>query len=745
MEEQYVVLPSTTGVAGDASVVAASGEGRGPASTKYLVTAPRRGETEAVAPACSPSTTVDTRKENEGAAAATVAPAADAHMERSSGGPSNDENNDGSCNNGVLREIDAIIAALSDEEKNAYLNAKSHRGDDSISLPASESPYYFYYFRHGNGYRDIRDAARAMALYWTVRRDVFGEDRYARSMDLTGDGAVTREDIKVFECGAAYSLPSDRDGHSVICFDLTKTGKGPAYISSATIDDGGPVISPAQQQQRHRAGFYLWHVAATENAAKSATSGLVILCCLKLSEASRLASDIMWELFGQSVHLAPPPYAIHIALLDSDLGKNAEKRGRLSMDDALEAVEPVLSQVIGSDLEDRVFVHVCDTEDPPESLFRAGLSRRKLPACIGGGWTDSDARYWIMSRRALEISKKATSSKALKQEERIGVRGSPASSSPVKRRNLNPSKYKHKEPSSSETSVHQSKPPFSLLFTPSTKNPEEVGMRRQGIDSSRDADIDRAIMALDEDKKAVYAEAKARIPDIVKKETDPTAFFSVTQPDVDEAAARLALNWKIRKELFSNRAYLPLTQTGEGALTRTDLSALSTGVILILPADAQGRPVVYFDLAKLGSEIRDSFRRLAFYMFSVACEVSAAPDRGFMVVTSLQSESGKAQVSIGDILNVIPGLLTSCHVICYQALSERPNLPEDHFREIAKSIFGQLPESKLHVHMDGSRSQAIEKLSLHGLLPLSLPRSIGGSWGVERFVEWCELRTRFEW
>jgi hypothetical protein len=664
-------------------------------------------------------------------AAAAVAYGVDARAESSSGAPGNDDSGGG--DRAIVREIEAVIANFSNEEKSAYLNAMNRRGHDSSSVPDGESPFhYFYHFRRDDGRRrDLLDAAaRAVAQYWAVRRDVFGEDRYALPMDLTGDGAVAREDGAALESGAVCSLPKDRDGRSTVCFDLTKTEKDPASSSVAATADDDAARAETRRLQHLRAGFYLWHVAATENAKSAATSGMVILCCLNLSDASRLASDVPWELFGRSLPFAPPPCAIHIALLASDA---PEQERRPSIDDALEALEPILSQVIGSDLEDRVYVHVCNAEDPPASLARAGLSRRHLPACIGGGRTDSDAQYWVMSRRALEMSKKVVSLRALRQEERVAY--------PVKHQKLNPSKRKREEPSS----VDPSKPPFSSPSKPSKKKAGVWTKRRPAIDPKRHADVDHAAMALDDDSKRAYAEAKDLVPDLVKKETDPLDFFAATEPDVHKAAERLASNWTMRKELFSSRAFLPLTQTGEGALNRADLSMLSNGVILVLPADAEGRPVVYFDATKLGTEIRSPFPRLAFYMLSVACDVSAAPNRGFVIVMSLQSDSGAAQASIGDVLDVIPGQLASCHVVCYQALSDRPDLTEDHFREIAKSYFGPLPESKLHVHMDRSRPQALDRLGAHGLLPASLPKSIGGSWGVERFVEWCELRTRFEW
>jgi len=71
-------------------------------------------------------------------------------------------------------------------------------------------------------------------------------------------------------------------------------------------------------------------------------------------------------------------------------------------------------------------------------------------------------------------------------------------------------------------------------------------------------------------------------------------------------AYRLVGYWKFRRELFGDKAFLPMTQ--DGALA-DDMDALTANVMLILPNDIHGRAVVFFDRAAMKPHIasRESF------------------------------------------------------------------------------------------------------------------------------------------
>jgi len=73
------------------------------------------------------------------------------------------------------------------------------------------------------------------------------------------------------------------------------------------------------------------------------------------------------------------------------------------------------------------------------------------------------------------------------------------------------------------------------------------------------------------------------------------------------AAQRLVSYWKFRRDLFGEKFWLlPMTQVGAMA---DDLDTLAKGLVLVLPNDAKGRAVFFFDRTAMKPEIasRKSF------------------------------------------------------------------------------------------------------------------------------------------
>jgi hypothetical protein len=70
-----------------------------------------------------------------------------------------------------------------------------------------------------------------------------------------------------------------------------------------------------------------------------------------------------------------------------------------------------------------------------------------------------------------------------------------------------------------------------------------------------------------------------------------------------EAARKVVDYWKVRVELFGeDRAYLPLTLTGDGALTEGDMEVFRTGVFMILPKTVHGKPTLFHDRSRYESQ-----------------------------------------------------------------------------------------------------------------------------------------------
>ncbi|KAL7573247.1 hypothetical protein ACA910_021788 [Epithemia clementina (nom. ined.)] len=122
-------------------------------------------------------------------------------------------------------------------------------------------------------------------------------------------------------------------------------------------------------------------------------------------------------------------------------------------------------------------------------------------------------------------------------------------------------------------------------------------------------------------RKVAYVHAMHHAPHVVATESDALIFLWHCQYNVTMAAERLVLYWNARWDLFGpTRACLPLTQTGQGALTSHDVLQLKAGFPALLSPTAQphGQAVLYCD--------RGQFLRTSSSTTSTAA--GAAPSSG---------------------------------------------------------------------------------------------------------------------
>ena len=124
------------------------------------------------------------------------------------------------------------------------------------------------------------------------------------------------------------------------------------------------------------------------------------------------------------------------------------------------------------------------------------------------------------------------------------------------------------------------------------------------------------------DKKDLL-EALQTVPELVAAESPLSRFLRAveqpqyggsssspmqTMPVMQAACKKLAAYWKLRREIFQERAMLPLSLLSEedsrnagsnaSVLTAQDMEVIQTGAISILPKDRMGRTVLTLDHSK---------------------------------------------------------------------------------------------------------------------------------------------------
>jgi hypothetical protein len=119
--------------------------------------------------------------------------------------------------------------------------------------------------------------------------------------------------------------------------------------------------------------------------------------------------------------------------------------------------------------------------------------------------------------------------------------------------------------------------------------------------------VNEAIENMQDKDKADYVYALEHAPLLVRKESCIADFLRSEKGIPEAAAKRLVDYWRIRREIFGRqRAFLPMTL--QGAMSE-DIDVLKAGVIVLLPPDKHGRPVLFVKRCQLlpANGSRESF------------------------------------------------------------------------------------------------------------------------------------------
>jgi hypothetical protein len=250
-------------------------------------------------------------------------------------------------------------------------------------------------------------------------------------------------------------------------------------------------------------------------------------------------------------------------------------------------------------------------------------------------------------------------------------------------------------------------------------------------------------------EKAAYLEAKKQCPLLVETEPELVRFLEYDKFDVWSAARRLVKYWSIRQDLFEERAFLPMHQTGNGALSKVDLEVLSTGFVNLLHVG--GSPIVCFVPSRLDKDtnIIISRRRCTFYIMSVIMKTIPASRLSFSAIMMLNQigfqQAGNPTLNMVKELPIYPehGVLAHCPV----DVKRKP------FFDIIVPVFIKLfgrdgsrygKNGTLEAVSAVSSQHLAEKLVGRGYQRDSLPTECGGTWSVAKFRQWQLERKELE-
>jgi len=258
--------------------------------------------------------------------------------------------------------------------------------------------------------------------------------------------------------------------------------------------------------------------------------------------------------------------------------------------------------------------------------------------------------------------------------------------------------------------------------------------------------VEDVIRSFSMKEKSAFLEAKEKAPYLIAKESNPRCFLVSENMNVLAAARRLASYWTMRRDVFEDRAFLPLNQTGEGALSRGDMALLSNGFLMQLPNTQTGHSVLLYDQSKSDKQAKDSNYRIIFYWLSVAAENVKSRKEGLIILSLVQNVKRVSQVkgrSMEAIMNVLPMRIQHVHAF---VLNKQLRGSDDSIVSHTAKLFGCYSIEKITIYRTSSESDIINKLeSDYGMKKRHLPQVIGGNWGYADTLLWLEYRTRWEW
>ena len=268
---------------------------------------------------------------------------------------------------------------MSENDKSAYDEAMNR----CPQLVETESdPFHFWKFCNS----DIWSAGKKLCKYWQFRKKVFGPDKAFLPLDLTGHGAMDRDDIKLLQSGWMSLLPPWKSKTQPVVFaDRRK------LLPTCTLD------------QKLRVVLYLTKECCINHPTIS-TEGVHYLFMLAMPkmnknefdhEFSRVLSIFVYEALPAKIH----------AKVILDLPKRRAK------DDGNFSVQNILSKYLKSTLDaggkmrDFEFLYEHKKGDILDKLIAQGASKEGLPESVGGCWKYSEMIDWCTEKMKVDRQK----------------------------------------------------------------------------------------------------------------------------------------------------------------------------------------------------------------------------------------------------------------------------------------------------------------------------------------------------
>jgi len=177
--------------------------------------------------------------------------------------------------------------------------------------------------------------------------------------------------------------------------------------------------------------------------------------------------------------------------------------------------------------------------------------------------------------------------------------------------------------------------------------------------------LQHALNSIPMTEKLDYLAALQVAPDLVLKESDPTCFLRCTNFDAPSAARKLVFYWKSRRSIFGDRAYRPMTLTGDGAMSAEEIAFIKSGYIAYAPKDQEGCTVVIYDGSRRNCDLYHVRKRAIFYHGQLFSKNPQSQTAGFVILCVINAPKYDQLTAeaIYIVTNVFPSKLKAWHCL----------------------------------------------------------------------------------
>lgn len=273
--------------------------------------------------------------------------------------------------------VEEAIQSMPHAQAAAYIQALQH----CPMLVQKESPV-IHFLRRDNF--DPVAAATRLARYWRMRIDLFGSNAFL-SLNQSGQGALSRDDLVVLSSGVFAVLPNDNANRGVIVEDRSRS-----------LENTVEAI-----QSKLRSLFYLLSVLAED--AINQCDGIVWLSSLITPRVTELNIDNVARCMDILEVIPIRIKAYHFFVIPPKTAKKAQA----------EQIVSYVSYTLVAKYGKRVLLHTGDSPDTLlDKIVKFGIWEKNIPAVFGGSWRYEEFTKWMRERGQRQLESAAAAAAA---------------------------------------------------------------------------------------------------------------------------------------------------------------------------------------------------------------------------------------------------------------------------------------------------------------------------------------------